>query len=58
MTEYTSLDIKFDLLYLHNLVSTPVADLGGRPRGPAPPPFQTRAYIVYYFDGKRMNNLT
>ena len=34
-----------------------VADLegaGGRP----PPPFQTQAYIVYYFEEKGMNNLT
>ena len=25
---------------------------------PTPPPFQTQAYIVYYFEEKRMNNLT
>ena len=38
-----------------------VADLegaGGRIPRPPPLPFQTHAYIVYYFKEKRMNNLT
>ena len=33
-----------------------VADLEGA--GIRPPPFQTQAYIVFYFEEKRMNNLT
>ena len=35
----------------------PVADLEGG-QGARPPPFQTQAYIVYYLEGKWMNNLT
>ena len=34
-----------------------MADLEGAGGG-HPPPFQTQAYIVYYFEEKRMNHLT
>ena len=33
-----------------------VADLEGA--GGRPPPLQTQAYMVYYFEEKRMNNVT
>ena len=37
---------------------SPVADLEGGPGGPAPPPFLTQVYIVYHFEGQRINNVT
>ena len=35
-----------------------VADLEGAGAETPPSPLQTQAYIVYYFEEKRMNNLT
>ena len=36
-----------------------MADLEGGPRGPAPPPpFLTKVYNVYHFEGQRINNVT
>ena len=43
---------------MHWMQYIPVADLEGAQGAQAPPPFQTQAFIVYYLEGKWMNNLT